>query len=137
MYYNFQRVIKMELRKILIPAYRKQYFEGYSIGLNPYLQFNAENKNEAFIAGFEAGRLDYEKLNGYISDGIPERIVTNKVLEDFLIAGLLGLSIDTDGFSSYQLNVLAKWYQSGTEKYEPNQSNYLFEILEENGIDLN
>ena len=53
------------------------------------------------------------------------------------IAGLLGLSIDTDGYSSYQLNVLAKWYQSGTEKYEPNQSNYLLEILEMNGIDLN
>jgi len=137
LYYNFQSVIKMEMKKILIPAYRKDYFEGYSIGLNPYLQFNGKNKSEAFIAGFNSGRLDYEKLNGYIIHGIPERIVTNKVLEDFLIAGLLGLSIDTDGYSSYQLNVLAKWYQSGTEKYEPNQSNYLFEILEMNGIDLN
>lgn len=127
----------MEIKNILIPAYRKDYLEGYSIGINPYLQFNAKNKSEASIAGFNAGRLDYEKLNGYISHGIPERIVTNKVLEDFLIAGLLGLSIDTDGYSSYQLNVLAKWYQSGTEKYEPNQSNYLFEILEMNGIELN
>lgn len=127
----------MEIKKIFIPAYRKDYFEGYSIGLNPYLQFNGKNKSEAFISGFNSGRLDYEKLNGYIAEGIPERIVTNKVLEDFLVSGLLGLSIDTDGYSSYQLNVLAKWYQSGTEKYEPNQSNYLFEILEKNGIDLN
>jgi hypothetical protein len=58
-------------------------------------------------------------------------------LEDFLISGLLGLNIDIGCFSSCQLKVLVKWYQSSTEKYEPNQGNDLVEILEMNGINLN
>ena len=127
----------MNTKNIYNPVYRQDYFEGYSNGLNPYKKVNCKMNNEAFNAGFDSGRMDYEEMNGRIKEGIPQRIVNNKVLEDFLVSGLLGLSIDTDGYSSYQLNVLAKWYQSGTEKYEPNQSNYLFEILEKNGIDLN
>ena len=55
-------------------------------------------------------------MNGYIVDGIPERIVTIKILEDFLLAGILGLSIETEGYTIFQLNVISKWYQSGVEK---------------------
>lgn len=76
-------------------------------------------------------------MNGPINQGIPNRIVTKKDLEDFLLAGLLGLSVDTEGYTPFQLNVLAKWYQSGTEKYEPSESEYLSNILERNGILLN
>lgn len=39
----FQRVINIDLRKIFIPAYRKEYFAEYEIGLNTYLQFSDEN----------------------------------------------------------------------------------------------
>ena len=125
------------MKKIFSPAYRQHYFEGYSIGLNPFLEFNYAKRNEAFIAGFDSGRSDYERMNGCISDGIPECIVTNKILEDFLLSGLLGLSIDTEGYTSYQMNLIEKWYQSGVEKYEPNQSIALFELLEKNGIQIN
>ena len=76
-------------------------------------------------------------MNGCITDGIPQRIVTDKVLEDFLVAGLLGLPIDADGYTLHQINMIEKWYQSGIEKYDPNQSISLFEILEENGILIN
>ncbi|MFV5696127.1 hypothetical protein ACM55G_11900 [Flavobacterium sp. LB3P122] len=125
------------MKKIFSPAYREDYLKGYSMGLNPFQQFNAGKKNDAFIAGFSSGRLDYERMNGYVSEGIPQRIVTDKILEDFLIAGLLGLPIDDDGYTSHQIDMIEKWYQSGIEKYDPNQSIILFELLEKNGILIN
>lgn len=128
---------KMDTKNIFSPVNRQDYFEGYSTGLNPFLQVNDQKRSKAFISGFNLGRLNYESLNGCICDGIPERIITNKVLEDFLLAGLIGLNVDTDGYTPFQLNTLAKWYQSGTENYNPKQSLYLFEILEMNGIQIN
>jgi hypothetical protein len=125
------------MKKIFSPAYRQDYLKGYSIGLNPFQQFNNVKNNEAFVTGFNSGRSDYERMNGYISNGIPQRIVTDKVLEDFLVAGLLGLSFEADGYTLHQINMIEKWYQSGIEKYDPNQSISLLEILEENGILMN
>ena len=127
----------MDTKNIFSPAYRQDYFRGYSNGLNPFLKANSKKNTEAFKSGFNSGRMDYEEMNGFTIKGIPLRIVTTKVLEDFLLAGLLGLSIDTIGYNSYQLQVISKWYQSGIEKYDPNQSMYLYEILEENGIQMN
>lgn len=124
------------MENIFDPVFRQDYLNGYACGLNPYATKDEVKANEAFRSGFISGRLDYEIRNGYIIDGIPKRIVTKKVLEDFLLAGLLGLPPDTDGYTNFQLNVLAKWYQSGTEKYDPNQSRYLFAILEKNGIQV-
>jgi hypothetical protein len=126
----------MNTKNIYNPVYRQDYFEGYSNGLDPNKKVSCKKNNEAFNAGFDSGRLDYEEMNGTILEGIPQRIVNNKVLEDFLLAGLLGLSIDTDSYTSHQLNIIAKWYQSGVEKYDPNQSIYLFGILEEKGIHI-
>lgn len=125
----------METKNIYSPIFRKDYFVGYSNGLNPFLQVNPKS-SEAVIFGFNSGRLDYENMNGYIVDGIPDRIVTIKVLEDFLLAGILGLSIETEGYTTFQLNVISKWYQSGVEKYDPNESIYLYEILDQNGISM-
>ena len=124
------------MRKIFSPTYRQHYFEGYSIGLNPYLEFNKAMKNNAFISGFNAGRAEYERMNGLISHGIPARIVTDKILEDFLIAGLLGLPIDDEGYTAHQVTMIGEWYQSGIEKYEPNHSDSLFELLEKSGIQI-
>jgi len=126
----------MNTKNIFNPVYRQDYFEGYAKGINPFPQTNCNKDNVAFNAGFNSGRMDYEEMNGRIKDGIPQRIVNNKVLEDFLLSGLLGLSIDTDGYTPYQLDVIEKWYLSGVEKYDPNHSIYLFEILEEKGIQL-
>jgi len=75
-------------------------------------------------------------MNGKIIHGIPKLIVTNKVLEDFLLAGMLGISINDDGYTAFQIDVISKWYQSGIEKYNPIQSSYLLGILEENGIEI-
>jgi len=124
----------MEIKDIYSPIYRQDYFEGYSHGLDPFKYGNFKKDTEAFATGFTSGRIDYERMNGSISNGIPKRIVTNKILEEFLLAGLLGLSVDTEGYDSFQLAVISKWYQSGIEKYDPAQSIYLFAILEENGI---
>ena len=116
-------------------VYRKDYISGYSSGLNPLLQISSySQKSQAFISGFDSGRLEYESLNGSISDGIPNQIVTDKVLEEFLFAGMLGMNIDADGYTLYQINCIEKWYESGVEKYDPNESIYLLALLESNGI---
>jgi len=115
---------------------REDYLEGYSKGFNPYSKVITKKNNKSFNFGFLSGRQDYENMNGPIIDGIPQRLVTEKELEDFLLAGLLGLSVDTEGYNAFQLNVLAKWYQSGTEKYDPNESNYLLDLLSSYGIEM-
>ncbi|WP_304199226.1 hypothetical protein [Flavobacterium alvei] len=127
----------MNSKNVFSTTYRQDYFKGYSIGQNPLLQIDPNNNSFGYISGFNSGRMDYEEMNGQIAKGIPKRIVTIKILEEFLLAGLLGLGIEeTDDFTSYQLNVIGKWYQSGVEKYDPEQSNYLFEILENRGIQI-
>ena len=124
------------MKDIFNPLYRQDYLEGYTAGLDPFVFVNAMMNNEAFNFGFLSGRQDYENMNGRIIDGIPERIVTQKILEDFLLAGLLGLGVDTEGYTTNQLNVLAKWYQSGTEKYDPNESTYLLDLLQDYGSEM-
>lgn len=123
------------MKNIFSPVYRQDYLLGFTNGLNPYLSVE-ENQTEAYVFGFNQGRLEYERMNGKIIHGIPKLIVTNKVLEDFLLAGMLGISINDSGYTAYQIDVISKWYQSGIEKYNPNQSSYLLAILEENGIDI-
>jgi hypothetical protein len=126
----------MNTKKSLTPLYRQDYFEGYSNGINPSKKINSKKNSEAYTFGFTSGRLDYESMNGSILNGIPKIIVTNTILEEFLLAGLLGLPIDADEFTPFQLNVISKWYQSGIEKYNPNESSYLLALLEENGIEI-
>ena len=123
------------MNNIFHPVYRQDYLKGYASGLNPYLKV-LENKNDAYVIGFDQGRLEYERMNGKIIHGIPKLIVTNKVLEDFLLAGMLGISINEDGYTAYQIDVISKWYQSGIEKYNPHQSSYLLGILEDNDIEI-
>ena len=123
------------MKNIFSPINRQDYLKGFSNGQNPYLK-EEENQSEAYIFGFNQGRLDYERMNGKIIHGIPKLIVTNKVLEDFLLAGMLGISINDNDYTAFQIDVISKWYQSGIEKYNPRQSSYLLAILEENGIDI-
>jgi len=127
----------MNTKNIFSTTYRQDYFQGYSNGQNPFLQIDSQKNSVAFISGFNSGRMDYEEMNGQISKGIPKRFVTIKVLEEFLLAGLLGLNIEeTSDYSAFQLNIIAKWYQSGIEKYDPIHSTYLFELLENKGIQV-
>lgn len=127
----------MATKNIFSTTYRQDYFQGYSNGCNPFLEINSKKSSVAFISGFNSGRMDYEEMNGRIVDGIPQHIVTIKILEDFLLAGLLGLSIDdTQKYTSFQINIISKWYQSGVEKYDPDQSVYLASILDESGIQI-
>jgi hypothetical protein len=126
----------MNTTNVYSPIYRKRYFEGYSKGFNPFIQDDLGKKDDAFNSGFESGRFDYESMNGKISEGIPLRIVTKKILEDFLLAGMLGLRIDSDNYTVFQINNIRKWYLCGVEMYDPNESIYLFNILEQNGIQI-
>lgn len=124
------------MKNIFNPIYRQDYLEGYSNGLNPFSEVKNNTANSAFNDGFNSGRLDYENLNGSILDGIPKKIITEKILEEFLLAGLLGINVDTEGYTHFQIGKLLTWYQSGIEKYDPEQNSYLLDILEENGIEI-
>jgi hypothetical protein len=128
----------MAIKNIFGSSYRQDYLDGYSNGQNPTVQMDSEKCSLGYISGFNSGRMDYEEMNGPISKGIPPRIVNIKILEDFLLAGLLGLSIEeTDDYTPFQLSVIAKWYISGVENYDPSHSTYLFDVLEDIGIQIN
>lgn len=132
----FFKIIEMKSKDIYSPLYRQDYFEGYADGLDPMKKRSAQKNTEAYGAGFASGRTDYESRNGSVLNGIPQRIVTQAILEEFLLAGLLGLSIDTENYTNFQMNVIIEWYQSGIEKYNPAESAYLQSVLEEQGIEM-
>jgi hypothetical protein len=123
------------MNNIFNPVYRQDFLKGYARGFNPNIALD-NNLTEGFTIGFNQGREDYESLNGKIIHGIPKLIVTYKLLEDFLLAGMLGMSINDEDYTAYQIDVIQKWYQSGVEKYDASHSEYLLNILEENGIEL-
>jgi hypothetical protein len=127
----------MDIKKTIDAAYRQDYYSGYAGGMNPYIRISGNHQTEAYTSGFKSGRYDYEQMNGHVIHGIPHRIVTKKILEDVLLSGLLGLSVDVDGYTPHQLDILAEWYQSGTEKYDPDESRYLSEILLHLGVQVN
>ena len=129
-------MFKLPMKNIFNPVYRQDYLDGFSHGLDPHLEFNVLDWSAAFTSGFNYGRLHYESMNGDVHDGSPKLIVTDEILEEFLLAGMLGLNIDSDGYTVFQLNVISRWYQSGIEKYDQDQSLYLLAILEENGIEV-
>lgn len=116
-------------------VYRQDYNLGYATGLNPFSNIMLDKlNNEAFSCGYDRGRLEYENLNGSISNEIPNQIISNKILEEFLLAGMLGIKIEAEGYTALQFDFIQKWYQSGVEKYDPNESIYLLAFLEKNGI---
>jgi hypothetical protein len=123
------------MQDIFNPVFRKDYFEGFSEGLNPMLTLR-DSYSGAYFEGFQLGREEYENFNGKIENGIPKLIVTTKVLEDFLLAGILGMNIDESGYSPYQIEVIQKWYQSGVEKYDVYSNEYFLNILHQKGISL-
>jgi hypothetical protein len=43
------------MKKAFSPTYRQHYFEGYSIGLNPYLEFNSAMKTMHLYVGLMLG----------------------------------------------------------------------------------
>ncbi|RZJ31415.1 MAG: hypothetical protein EOO48_02135 [Flavobacterium sp.] len=124
------------MENIFNPGYREDYIKGYETGFDPYSIIEMYDHSEGFISGFNFGRMDYESMNGYIVAGIPDRIVTKKTLEDFLLAGMLGFDIDADGYTTFQLDVIQIWYKSGIEKYNPEQGDYLSSVLENEGIEV-
>lgn len=125
-----------DIKKAFNTVNREDYLKGYAIGLNPYANCDDKLYSEAFYSGFDYGRLEYEGMNGLVSAGIPELIVTRKTLDDFLLAGMLGLDIDSEGYTTFQLDVIEIWYRNGIEQYDPRQTEYLQWILEKEGIEL-
>ena len=125
-----------DMKKTIDPVYREDFIKGYAVGFDPYSGFEERLYNEAFLEGFDSGRNEYEEMNGLIKAGIPNRIVNRKTLEDFLLAGMLGLEIDSDGYTTFQLDIIEVWYRNGIDQYDPQQTMYLWSILEKAGIEV-
>lgn len=123
-------------KKASNPVYREEYLKGYEAGLDPYNSCEGKVLSAAYTDGFEFGRSEYEGLNGFLCLGIPKRIVTKTTLEDFLLAGMLGLSVDADGYTPFQLDVIEVWYRNGIDQYNPEQSEYLRAVLEAVDVEL-
>jgi hypothetical protein len=49
---------------------------------------------------------------------------------------MLGMPINSDANTPFQIDVIQKWYQSDIEKHDAYQSLYLHTILEENEIEI-
>ncbi|RZJ34490.1 MAG: hypothetical protein EOO18_08420, partial [Chryseobacterium sp.] len=118
------------MENIFNPRYRREYLAGYSSAFNPHLDYNRDLYSEAYNSGFNLGRLEYEDMNGNIVNGIPLRILTRKILEEFMLAGILGMRVEFQGYNNHQIDIVNRWYQSGIEKYEPDYGFYLQDILE-------
>ena len=123
-------------------TFRKQYMNGYIFGQNPiFLDFEdltnvaPQYNNEAFLAGFKSGRKKYERINGRLEDGIPNKILTDKILEDFLIAGELGMPMDAVGYNSLQISYITKYYRNGCQYYNSDNDICLYSMLCEFGIE--
>jgi hypothetical protein len=119
------------------PVYRQEYMQGFEEGLNPIVEIPLVNQsNIAFNSGFQYGREEYERLNGKISMGIPKHILTDKILEEFMLAGMLGMEIEYAHYNSHQLQIIEQWYKSGIEKYDANETIYLMALLESLDIEV-
>lgn len=124
-----------DIKKTASPVHAEDYLKGYRLGLDPYFTCDTSH-TETFYKGFDLGRAEYEGMNGLVRAGIPDMIVTRQTLDDFLLAGMLGLDIDSDGYTTFQLDIIEIWYMNGIEQYDPNQAVYLRTLLEEVGIEM-
>jgi hypothetical protein len=119
------------------PVYRDEYLQGFAVGLNPnHENHMVDQTKKAFNSGFQYGREEYERLNGKIALGIPKHILTDKILEEFMLAGMLGMAIEYGHYTPHQLNIIEQWYKSGIEKYDANETIYLLALLESEGIEV-
>jgi hypothetical protein len=125
----------MNIKDTFGPRKVKEYQKGYDKGQNPFLEIPGDS-SDAFILGFTTGRQEYEDRNGRLTDAIPLRIVTTKTLEDFQLAGMLGLQVDTENYNEHQLNILSEWYKVGTQQYDPASGQALLALLEMKGIQI-
>ena len=123
------------------PVFKKQYLRGYVFGMNPIFH-DCENPrrivppihDDAFLLGFDEGRLCYEKLNGPLCNGIPERVITDKLVREMYIDGNLGYPIDLLGFSTPQQRVLLEAYNDGAANMDPMHKILLQDLLVSLGI---
>lgn len=119
------------------PVYRDEYLQGFAVGLNPnHENHMVDQTKKAFNSGFQYGREEYERLNGKIALGIPKHILTDKILEEYMLAGMLGMAIEYGHYTPHQLNIIEQWYKSGIEKYDPDETIYLLALLESEGIEV-
>lgn len=129
------------MEEIFNSRYRKLYIQGYTFGLLPVfcdcedmLRVAPHLQNDAFISGFYEGRYEYERLNGPLELGIPDNIITQKILADFFLDGRLGLSLSLEGYTPHQQEIIMQYYASGQSYYSSQYDQPLSSLLSAAGI---
>lgn len=131
------------MENISHPEFQKFYDHGYTFGMNPIFEecedlsrIAPKYRNEAFLRGFTVGRNEYEKLNGSVCDGIPNQILTERILLGFRIDAQLGIKLEAEGYNDFQMKLIVSHYEAGAGRYNESQNFSLYSLLGENGIGL-
>lgn len=121
--------------------FQKSYDQGYAFGLNPIFatcenldKIAPNQRNEAFISGFQIGRAEYEELNGSVEDGIPEVILTEQILLGFRIDAQLGIPLQAENFNLKQMAFIKEHYEIGAKRYDFMQQISFYRVLADNEI---
>lgn len=122
-------------------TFNEAYAKGYQWGLSPAFKsieeiedFISLDYNDAFISGFDSGRQEYEKYNGPIADGIPHRILTQKILSDYMQIGRIGMPLDMKDFNPEQKARIRKYYSVGLKHFTGDNDITLCTVLAKLGI---
>ncbi|HEX9980959.1 MAG TPA: hypothetical protein VGB50_10400 [Flavobacterium sp.] len=121
--------------------YMQAFIQAYEFGLNPafidvedMLSVAPFTNTAGHISGFMEGRKQYELLNGPVYNGIPRNILTEKILEQYMIDGIIGLSFDELGYTRHQLQHISRYYEAGKSKRNYKYSFILEHSLNQMGI---
>ena len=125
------------------PKYLKRYKQGYCFGLNPVFsdfedisRLSTRFNTQGFRDGFACGRMEYEALNGSLENGIPAKILSQTVLDDFLLLGMTGMAPEMSGYTQTQKRHILKSYERGLRQHNPDHDIILFSLLDESGVAL-
>jgi hypothetical protein len=112
------------------------HIENPFTNLTLILTLDPEKNNTPFLDGFNRGRKQYEKLNGKITDGIPNLIMNERTVEVFKTEGLTGGHLDLSRLSPHQAKVARECYRKGIAQHDPGCDVALAGLLSQNGIYL-
>jgi hypothetical protein len=124
-----------QINYYILDDFRKDYEKGFLLGQDPtqkrtdYIQDNA-----VLLNGFDNGRILYIKSNGSLEFGLPEKIVTKMLLEEYELLGSIGMPICVKGYTALQATLLRRSYFKGRNHHDPTGDIALCMLLQSTGI---
>jgi hypothetical protein len=114
---------------------QNDYEKGFVIGQDPtQKRMDYIEDNAALLKGFDNGRIQYIKLNGPLASGIPAKIVTKALLEEYKLHGAIGMRVCVKGYTKLQAMHLCRSYSKGRNDNDPANDIALCMLLKSAGI---